>query len=354
MHSSDEMYGADRIVLDVVEALTSWDVTVWLPAEARSSARTLSDVLAERGVRVEHRELPIIRRSILTPSGVFGLLRRTAALSIELRRTKPAVVWCATSACLMAAPAARLAGLHRVVVHVQEMWVGLHGRGLRLLASWTTDRIAISRAVADSAALRGIVVVPNSVPRPSGDEVAATASATDDALTFVVASRWNPWKGHATLIRAWSIAGEPGRLLVLGGQPALGAGVDVPALVRAEGVEATVDVVGEVDEIGPYLRAADVLVLPSDEPEPFGLVVLEALARGVPVVASDAGGPLEVLTDAVDGWFFTRRDASDLARVLQSVDRQGVVAAGAAAVRTYESNFAPEQYARRISDVLGR
>ena len=45
--------------------------------------------------------------------------------------------------------------------------------------------------------------------------------------------------------------------------------------------------VGEVADIAPHLAAADVLVLPSDEPEPFGLVVIEAFSLSRPVVASD-------------------------------------------------------------------
>ena len=63
-------------------------------------------------------------------------------------------------------------------------------------------------------------------------ERADPSQRDDGPLTFVVASRWNRWKGHRTLLTAWELAGCPGRLVVLGAAPPVGDGVHVPALVR--------------------------------------------------------------------------------------------------------------------------
>jgi hypothetical protein len=71
-----------------------------------------------------------------------------------------------------------------------------------------------------------------------------------------------------------------------------------------------VQLVGQQPEIGLWLRAADAVVLPSPA-EPFGLVLVEAMSRGVPVVAAAAGGPVEILEDG-SGLLFAPGDPRDL------------------------------------------
>jgi glycosyltransferase involved in cell wall biosynthesis len=80
-------------------------------------------------------------------------------------------------------------------------------------------------------------------------------------------------------------------------------------------------------------RAADVLVFPSVWDEPFGLVPIEAMACGVPVVASGTGGSSEFLADGTNCVLFTRGDHDSLAaalmRLAESTDlRERVVAGG--------------------------
>ena len=72
---------------------------------------------------------------------------------------------------------------------------------------------------------------------------------------------------------------------------------------------------GVVDDVAPLLKAADVLLLPS-ETESFGLVALEAMASGVPVVASDVGGLPEVVEHGVTGFLAPVGDVDAMAGLL--------------------------------------
>lgn len=72
-------------------------------------------------------------------------------------------------------------------------------------------------------------------------------------------------------------------------------------------------------EIDSVIRSADLLVLPSRMRESFSLVAREALARGLPVVTSDCGGPEEVVRDGVNGRVFASDSAADLAAVLRDL-----------------------------------
>lgn len=347
VHSSDEHYGADRILLDIEAALPAdWRprAEFWLPTDMPHGSRPLCHELERRGARVRHVDLPVLRRAYLRPRGLVGLSRRLLALHRELRAQRPDVVYCTTSAMFLVAPIARRAGA-RVIGHVQEIWGPTETRVLGPMANRLHQVIAISGAVRDSlpAPVRQrTVVVLNATPEPPSSR---PLTEHDGPLRFLVASRWNAWKGHRTLLEAWDRLDHPGRLVVLGAAPSSGGSVDVPALVRELRFPESVEVVGEVDDAGTWIEGADVVVMPSDNPEPFGLVAVEAFARGRPVLASDGGGLSDIVSDGEDGWLFTRRDPEALAEVLTGLTRASVATAGAAARQSYEQRFTADRYA---------
>jgi N-acetyl-alpha-D-glucosaminyl L-malate synthase BshA len=95
----------------------------------------------------------------------------------------------------------------------------------------------------------------------------------------------------------------------------IGDGPDRPAAeeeARLLGVEHSVSFLGKLDQIAPLLAAADLFLLPSQS-ESFGLSALEALASGVPVVGSDAGGLPEVVRDGETGALCTVGDVAGMA-----------------------------------------
>ena len=226
---------------------------------------------------------------------------------------------------------------------------------LRPFALFCSRAIAISDPVAQASRLTRrppVVVVENGVSVTA--DVSSDARDVPRGLSagpqYLVASRWNAWKGHRTLLQAWELAGCPGTLTVLGAAPPVGAGVDVPALVR-EIVSApeTVRVIGQVESIDGYLDAADAIILPSDQPEPFGLVVIEAFGHARPAIASRGGGPLQVITDGIDGWLFDLGSAPQLADLLRRLTPSHLHAAGQRARERYLERYTPESYRRRIT-----
>lgn len=90
---------------------------------------------------------------------------------------------------------------------------------------------------------------------------------------------------------------------------------DLHALIAHHGLEAHVHLLGERADVPEVLRALDLLLLPSWE-EPFGRAVVEALAVGVPVAATDAGGPPEIIRDGIDGRLLPPRSPDTWVREL--------------------------------------
>jgi len=355
VHSSDERYGADRMLLELLAALPAGTAAeVWLPTDLPHPAAPLCELLAERGCETRHVDLPVLRRAYRRPRELLRLLARAGRLARMLRSRRPDAVYCTTSATFLAAPAARLARVPAVYGHLQEIWTPGDRRMLAPLAQACRRLIAISQPVAESVGPRvrsKVEVVPNGVPEPSGG--GTELERHQGPLQFVVASRWNGWKGHRTLLAAWDRIEADAVLTVLGGTPPSGDAVDVPALVRGLRRPETVRVVGEVVDPAPYLDAADVVLVPSDAPEPFGLVAIEAFARGRPVIASAGGGLLDIVTDGQDGWLFPPGDADQLARVIDGLDRAAAVLAGKLARETYRRRFTSAAFALRWRAAMG-
>jgi glycosyltransferase involved in cell wall biosynthesis len=125
------------------------------------------------------------------------------------------------------------------------------------------------------------------------------------------------------------------------------------ALARELGIERAVTFTGHVTD-GPALaQTLDVSVNASAR-EPFGLVLLEAMATGVPVVAVDAAGPSEIVEHRRSGWLARSDGAADLAEgiaaLLADDQLRDQVVAGARA--RFDERFRPQRMAREMEDVL--
>jgi glycosyltransferase involved in cell wall biosynthesis len=145
-----------------------------------------------------------------------------------------------------------------------------------------------------------------------------------DGLVVLYLGRVDPGKGIEVLLQAWSglrLDPESATLLVVG-SPFLA--IDSEAyLARLKASASDCGVVflpRRLDVIGP-LHAADVVVVPSLYEEPFGRVLIEAMATGCPVVASRTGGIPEILTGELDNFLFEPGNVSELASLIKRVGR---------------------------------
>jgi glycosyltransferase involved in cell wall biosynthesis len=184
-----------------------------------------------------------------------------------------------------------------------------------------------------------------------------------DAPVLTLVGQITPWKGQEEAIRALATvrrAHPTATLLIVGEAKFVSRATryDNVAYVRrledlaAElGLEDAVRFLGERPDVAEILCAADVSLVPSWE-EPFGRVVVEAMAMGLPVVATSVGGPAEVIDDGVDGVLVPPRRPDALAdataRLLDDDAERGRI--GAAARRAAVSRFGePTRHANRVT-----
>jgi glycosyltransferase involved in cell wall biosynthesis len=86
-------------------------------------------------------------------------------------------------------------------------------------------------------------------------------------------------------------------------------------------LEKHVTLLGERRDAAALMGSSDIVVVPSVQPEPFGMVVIEAMALGRPVIASNAGGPAEIISDGSDGLLVRPSDPESLSSAIEGLIR---------------------------------
>jgi glycosyltransferase involved in cell wall biosynthesis len=315
--------------------------------------------LRAAGVEVLVRPLAVLRRAALTPGGltrIGGALARDAGgLARLARRRGVALVHTNTSVTLGGAAAARAAGIPHVW-HVREIYAGFERfwpayRRLLLTASALPCVSEATRAQlgGDVRALvlhDGLAVAPARAGRAAAR---AALGLPPDAFVCAILGRISSWKGQDVLIRALAVLDglAGGRTVALvAGDPWPGEErrlEELRALAGALGVAERVRFAGFRPDVENVYGAADVVAVPSTQPDPLPNSALEAAAAGCCVVAAAHGGLPEIVRDRVTGRLVTPGEPAALAAALAALrddpaQRERLGAAAAADVR---ERFAP-------------
>jgi glycosyltransferase involved in cell wall biosynthesis len=163
------------------------------------------------------------------------------------------------------------------------------------------------------------------------------------------------WKGQLEFIRAAALVAAKvprASFLIVGdaGDGTRDYEGQVRAAVASSGIEGQVFFTGYVDDVDAHYRAVDVVAHASIAPEPSGRVIFEAMDHGIPVVASDRGGPKEFIEDGVDGFIVDPTDAARFAgrlvELLTNDERR--MQMGERARTKIQNSYGKEQYAAAV------
>ena len=255
------------------------------------------------------------------------MLATVVRLAGVLRRRQPDLIlnW-TTKTQLYGAPAAILAGMTDRVAWWQHGvargdWVDHCAARLPAIAIGCCSGAAAA-AQAKLAPSRPIFIVPAGARVPRERQERAPLELSTDATVVGIVGRLQPGKGQDRLLGAQVILRERGYTLhtVVVGGDAYGLSSEyadsLPVLASRLGLTDAVTMTGQVPDAGPYIDQMDILVSASDA-EGFGIVLLEGMARGVAVVAVDAGGPAEFIVDRQTGVLARSGQPQDLADALE-------------------------------------
>lgn len=328
----------------------------------------LSVDLEHAGIEVIVRPLSVIRRTLANPRGVVSVAaaaaRDAAALRSVIRARDVALVHSNTSVLLGGAAAAAAARVPHVW-HVREIYsrFGRAWRPYRRILATARSLPCVSRATASqfgpSRRVRvmydGLAIDPRRAPRA---QARSALKLDPEVPTIAVLGRISEWKGQDVLVRALA---EPelrdrGAIGLLAGAPWPGAEnrlARVVALAERLGVEDRLRVLGFRDDVETVYGAADVIAVPSTEPDPLPGAAVEAAAAGCAVIASAHGGLPEIIRDRETGRLFSPGDASALAKTAAALIDDPAEAArlGADAAADVRARFAPSRLLAAIQEL---
>ncbi len=321
LNQTAQVSGAERSLLTLIAGLEGEvDAVVVCPeGELSGEVRALGiEPIPISGTGASFRLHPLH-----TSRGLLEIGRSSLQVRRIVERVSPDLVHANTTRAALLALLARRRSGPRTVAHIRDL--APDGRMADLVLSLVARRadaiVANSAYVADRfGEARGRVrVIHNPIDlerfdpsKADGRAVRAELGISEGTVVLAVVAHISPIKGQdeAIAVLADLIAAGCDAVLLLVGSvkfASAGARLDnvafgerLPALAAELGVGDRVRFLGERSDVPNLLGATDVLLMPFWR-EPFGRVAVEAMAMGVPVAASEVGGPAEIVRPGVDG-----------------------------------------------------
>lgn len=261
---------------------------------------------------------------------------RLPAAVRSMRSRRPDVVFCYGLSAHLAAVAAWPWG--KPLVGSMRGLVDFEGRkgAIRSLIGWRfREWISNSRAVLRG---KGGTVIYNGIDEPPGGEEPMLGELPRPV--FGVLASGNPVKGHDWLLALWKRLGKPGSLVFAGN-----LGAELHRRATAEGVHCP----GHV-KAGPLLRSLDMLLVPSRS-ESLPTVLLEAMIRGVPCLATPVGGIPELLVHGNNGYMLAPEEWEEF---LRRIDWEEARRLGEEGRRTVQRDFTFGRMQQQFLEVARR
>jgi glycosyltransferase involved in cell wall biosynthesis len=324
--------GAELILLDVVEGRQQSSVFLFEPGP-------LGEAMADRRLKLIQSKwgkgLSQFRRdsSLLA---AFPLAGRLAAIVVEIARASRAhdIVYANSQKAFVLSAIANAIVRRPLIWHLHDIINSDHfgaaqRRAQVLLANACATKVIVPSQVAATAFVDAggrpnlIEVVPNGLavePEPSSPGELRRKLDLPAGPLVGVFSRLAPWKGQHVLLEA--VARLPGVSCIVVGDALFGEqdyAARLSKLVADLGLGERVRFLGHRSDVPKLMKAVDVMVHPSIDPEPFGRTLVEAMLAGVPVVATEAGAAPDILEGGKAGTLVPPNDAHALAAAISSV-----------------------------------
>jgi glycosyltransferase involved in cell wall biosynthesis len=332
LNATAELGGTDTDLVTMVRAM---DRAAFEPVVVLPRPGPLDEVYRALGVEVRYFPVRLPGRRSPPRQQLRHLVDAayaTANLAAYIRRAQIDLVYCNSLLALPGALAARIAG-RPCVVHSGE----LYDRP-RLVADllYHTAGALAARVIVSSETVRRrfpawcrsrVHTIYNGIdlfrfrPDISGARVRRECGFAPDALVAGFVGRLVPWKGPDRFLEACALVAQacPQARFLLVGSTLAGYEDYAASLARmADGLGLGERLAFRLNrtDVPEHLAAMDVFVHASVRPEPFGIVVIEAMATGRPVIASAAGGVLEIIDDPDAGVLVPPGDVEALAQAM--------------------------------------
>lgn len=372
LQSSSELYGSGKIIRQVLQVYRSEGL---IPVILLTGPGPLAELLIEEGYIVRIKNLGILRRKYVRPSGLINRLSKNIQAYSYLnqlhREFNFQLVYSNTLAVVVGAWWARRRRIPHIW-HIHEILLGpspLVSMLAKMLDASTAEPIVVSQAVGDhwkgklkkarpEVIYNGIPYEPYLIEFPNAKK---NLGIDKNELVITMVGRINPGKGQLFFLEIAEILVNrfPQLHFLLVGDPFPGyEGIEQEIIQKIEKtqLQKSVSYLGFRKDIPEILAATDIFVLPSILPDSFPTVILEAMASGKPVVATRSGGASEMVIHEKTGLLVSVGDVKKGAEALDKLIKNVAlrIEMGNAARNRVLHEYSLEAFEEKIKNHLWR
>lgn len=324
-----DLYGSSRSLLRLVRALDKKTYSIFVLVSGSGPLKQQLEMNGARVIEISHigavgRWNLLSWKFFLIP---FDILKAVLHILRIIRREQIDLVHSNTSIIIAAALAAKIARIPHVF-HIREIFdeFPVFWRIYRHFICWSSrEVICISTAVADQFTGKRVRIIQNgldigieSLIKSDSEKIKKELGLHGVLLAGCVGRiKWRR-KGQEVLIQALALLKERGlamKALIIGSPfPGNESHLQqMQTLSERLGMSGQVCFLAEQLDVWPLYALMDIFVMPSVLPEPLGNVTLEAMAMGLPVIASRSGGSVDLVVDGSSGFLVKPGDSEELA-----------------------------------------
>lgn len=369
LHSSSDQYGASKILLGIVQLLMKRNHRVWV---VLSEEGPLSNDLLQAGADVIYIRLGILRRKYFSPTGIINRLITIRKSKKELEKIilqeKIDLVYSNTTGVLAGAFAASKCRVKHIwhvheIIENPQWFKRILGKIMR---QYSQTVVVVSEAVKKSwlsvISENKMVVVHNGIDYTpylqDQTSIQESLGFPEDALIIGMVGRVHYWKGQDYFLQIAGLlhARFPQlRFIMVGdafpGYEYLYAQLDNQ--IQHLQVQDVVKQLGFRNDIPSIMQSIDLFLLPSQLPDPFPTVILEAMASGKPVIATQMGGALEMIESGITGDFMPPNNAEVAANSIANwLNKEKLHKAGLEGRQRVLEKFSKEAWENKLIKII--
>jgi glycosyltransferase involved in cell wall biosynthesis len=370
IHQSAELYGSDKTLLFLVVNL---DKKKFFPIVILPNEGPLQTELEKENIKVIIAPVLKLYRKMFTPSNLFKFgkdyFKGTKTIKAIKKEHKIDFIYSNTLAVLLGF---FYSFFHKTkhIWHVHEIIESptIFTKFFRFFLNNTTNTVVIHNSKATSnfwnckgknqVIWNGITTFPE-ITTEEKETIRKTILNTNNEIVFALVGRISRWKGQMLLLDTFNElikTHQNIKLVYIGSAPPnqehfLNA---LKEKIREYDLTNQVTIIPFQENINQLWQTIDIAVVPSTEPEPFGMVAIEAMFANKPVVAANHGGLMEIVVNNETGFLVEPNNKLALKEALEKLINNPELRTtlGEKGFQRATENFSIENYVRKIEDIL--
>jgi glycosyltransferase involved in cell wall biosynthesis len=373
INQSSELYGSDKALLELIENFPK----TYNPIVVLEHEGPLKDILIQKNIQVIKCPVIKLNRSLFSVKGIFNLcvnsIKSIYILRKETRKIEINLVHSNSIAVLLGA-------FYSFVFRKKHLWhvheiveePKILAKLYPKLVSFFSNKIIFNSnasyhhffKIKPSIKSKSIIIhngQNRKLPQSSTDTIHKIKTelfkTQEDKIIIGLVGRISRWKGQSILLNAFYNLNKKHanlHLVFIGSPPPNQAHFleNLEKNITDLDLSEKVTIVDFQTNIWQIYDALDICVVPSTEPEPFGLVATEAMLSSKPVIAANHGGLMEIVIDNETGFLFEPKNQADLELKLASLINNPELSKqfGAKGNQRVKENFSTENYVTKIKE----